>query len=855
MRKVSSFSIGALAVLLLMLLLIGCGGGRSAPAGSNLKSMPAGRTIDLNQTLAELDALQAPEGVDAAVFANLKDSLRGMLISRGKIVLTPSNRPVNDFLEVTPVTTPPSVTWSSNFFIADGSINGSVGVDDITQIAMFFNQKPSVNPLAMVADYNRDDLVSVADLTPLAQTFGQTTGSFTIQYSASQTGPWTDAGTMVWPNPVVDKNANGFALLNFQFPSGMLADGDWYVQVVPSDTDNLAGIPCTPILVTVGGGPPPTDFIVTGMRISATGTTNTDAGDTSNLGSIRYAAPAGGGDTFGEAVANGTVLIDLDKVTYTWKGNPFDYDDPLPADLDQATYDGFIADLKGYMSYSVESLTTPIDPEAWTESPAQPAEGLEGKLGPNDDLDPPNQDAVLITAHMADNDMTQGSATFDVTVQVDLLVDPNAPFIFDFQPTSQPQNKNIISTVRFGFGADETGLELPTEVALYDKDTMTLAYTFTPAAVVETAAAPDVPGEYTLQRFPGNPDFTTQLSVLVPGSELSQGVNYVWRIAEGTAPALRSSLKKPGGVFTIDVPEMFNINTWPEYEFYWDDVRAPWLYIIPADPKIRRNPLGHKGAGSPPTFEPDDATAYDDMVKSFGGEFEIVYGIPMVDPDMPKVYFKAGTTAPATVGDADGELTIFLRQPNYLAGAAGFVPSTPGEYSFSLFNKEGTLLGSATRVNAAMPITRDAPAIVDGDFGVRPWGASGDAASPDFSDKVAHKGTNDVVVLSFYNLWLRHDDSASLPETEQGTHLVLTETGGGAPQNDLLLMPAMVSADFNGGLCYMTLDVSNPVWWLGNVAEIPSPFSYWVSVSNPGAGSSMFMESDGVTPKVLTIAP
>jgi len=850
MRKVSSFSIGALAVLLLTVLLLGCGGGRSAPTGSNLKSMPAGRTIDLNQTLAELDALQAPEGVDPTVFASLKDSLRGALINRGKIVLTPSSHVVNDLVEPDPAIDPPVLNWSSNFFIADGDLSGTVGVADITPIAMFWGQKPSVNPLAMVADYDRNDLVGIADITPIAMTFGQVTSGYTVEYSDVATGPWTVAGNVAWGDKLTDKNVNGFSQWNYAFADGVLASGDWYVRVTPFDDASNPGTPSDPLLVQVGTVITH-DFIVTGMRITATGTTNTDASDPDNIGSIRYVAPAGGGDTYGEAPANTLVLIDLEKVSYTWKGNPYSYDDTLPADLDQTTYDNYIATLKTYMTYSVGSLTTPADPEAWMASGTQPPTGYEGRLGPNDDLDPPNQDAVLITAGMADNDLTQGSATFEVTVQVDLLADANAPFVNSFSPTTQPQNKNIISAVRFGFGADEVGDELPTEVALYDRDTMLPAYTFTPAATVETTDPPTIIGEYTLQRFPGNPNFSTVVTVLVPGAQLSQGVNYVWRISEDSAGVnLRSSLKKPGDIFSIIGPELFNVNTWPEEEFYQDDVRQPYLYFVPTDPLIRRNPNGHPSVGLPP-FQPeflnDDDVAAGDIIKASGNEFQVIYGyLPAPpdppEPDTPTMYYKFGDIAPATILDADGELPISNRQPNYLAGLVGIIPGTPGNISFSFFSKEGTLLGSTTRILGNMPITRAATVINDGDFGVRPWGIAGDAAVADFSDKTASITGTDVVVFQFYNLWLRTDDWDGLSQDQQGTHLILTTVPGMADLPDLVMKPAAMGTAFNGDKCTMFLDVSQTVdiWWQSGIDQNIPLGEYIVTVSNPGAGAETY---------------
>ena len=114
MRKVLSLSMGALAVLLLTVALLGCGGGKSAPTGTNLKSMPASSDQNLDDVLAELEALEPPEGVDPVLFDQLKEEFGRQLESGGgKFVSTPSSNAINDFLEVDPVTDPPTVTWSS----------------------------------------------------------------------------------------------------------------------------------------------------------------------------------------------------------------------------------------------------------------------------------------------------------------------------------------------------------------------------------------------------------------------------------------------------------------------------------------------------------------------------------------------------------------------------------------------------------------------------------------------------------------------------------------------------------------------------------------------------------------------
>jgi len=213
------------------------------------------------------------------------------------------------------------------------------------------------------------------------------------------------------------------------------------------------------------------------------------------------------------------------------------------------------------------------------------------------------------------------------------------------------------------------------------------------------------------------------------------------------------------------------------------------------------------------------------------------------------IYYSAGTTAPQTVGDADGELAISSRSPHLLAGLVGMMPGTAGDYSFSLFSQEGTFLGSVTRTQLDGPIVRSAPIVAGADFGVRPWGLDGSNMTPDFTDKTASQSSADVVVFTFYNLWLRHDDSTSLPQSEQGTHLILTTVPGGADLPDIKMIPAIMNSDFQGGLCYMTMDVSQDtnIWWMPITQLIPLG-EYQVTLINPASGSVTYPDNLFVTP-------
>lgn len=875
MRKVLSLSMGALAVLLLTVALLGCGGGKSAPTGTNLKSMPAGSDQNIDDVLAELEALEPPEGVDPVLFDQLKEEFARQLGSGGgKIVSTPSTSAINDFLEVEPVTDPPTVTWSSDNLIADGSLNGVVGIEDITPIASYYGLQwndpggDNYEALAKLGDYARDGTVGIEDISPLAMTYGEDTAGFTVEWAlddgaGAPVEPYTLGGQVLYGDALVDKNENGFWVYEFQFAVDQLPDveGVW-ARVVPYDLENAQGVPCDPIWIELGVGPV-VELFVTDMLIQVVNTTNTEAGSDYE-GTEFYVAPAAGGDTFGEGSANQTIVLVLSDIAFLYETVPYEfgtYPDDLPiGDLTVEVFEGIMSELHDYMQYSVVSTEDPVDAEAWEDDPVQPTEGFAGRLGPND------PGSLLLTATMPDNLYTQGNASFTVTIDFTLNEDVNAPEVRAFEADTVAQNKTEVITVRVDWGEDETATEVPMELALYDTSDWSVTYTFTPADPLETPEYPTEPGEYTLQRVPPNPDFTTNLNVLVSGAWFEMGKEYKWRVSEEElSPDFerRSSLKKPAETFSVTGPEYVDMFSWPEEEFYTLDTRQQFIYFFAEDPLIRRNPDGHPTEDDPPAFEYDDPDAFDDLIKADGNEFTIIYG--QLDPPLPGapvIAYSWGSTPPATIGAADGELPLTFLQPYMLAGAVAVLHDTApaeGDCSFSRFSKEGTLLGTCTRWKAAMQITRSAPIVTGGDFGVDPWGDEGTEAVADFTDKIADQSDRDVVIFTYYNAWLRHNDNTSIPQQERGTHLILIDSVSSAQLPDIILEPRMV-ADTQGGMCWSAIDVGRDgntdlsgdppygrLWWQ-NIEQLIPVGTYDVRLENAGAGSADY-------PDTLTIVP
>ncbi len=442
---------------------------------------------------------------------------------------------------------------------------------------------------------------------------------------------------------------------------------------------------------------------------------------------------------------------------------------------------------------------------------------------------------------------TDGLAGTEVSFSAEVSGAPPFTYAWDFGGGATPNTSTEESpTVTLGsLGSYFASL---TVANAYSEDT----YDFT----LNIFGAPLVSSVSPTSGLPGS---VAQFTANVTGSE---PFTYAWDFGGGATPNTSTaesptvSLGAEGNYaasvtvtndygedtfeFMLTVLELVEMATWPEVEFSVGDSRQPYLYFAPENPKIRRNPCGHPTAEEPPQFEPDDTVAFDDIIRADGEEFMIVYGTigPPLIPDSPMVYYLWGTTPPGTIGEADGEMPITYRQPHLLAGLIAVVVGT-GDISFGLFTQHGTYLGGVTRTLVGIPIMRN-DVVIDGtcDFGVRPWGADGSETIPDFSDKIADQGDNDVVVFTFYNLWLRHNDNPTLPNTQRGTHLILTVDGGGALP-DILLRPHIFDAEAQGGLVYFALDISADDFWFSGFTQEISPDTYNVTLYNPGAGSGV----------------
>jgi len=213
-------------VLLVALALAACGGKKTrlvpqpAPIGSGglqaaddahrvAPPIQAAADISLDEALAELDALDAPDGVDEALFAELKDALSSQLESRfsnrdslmghsrlesrdsrfeGKFVSTPptgeANR-VNDLAIADNGDGTFTLSWHYKN-LGDYDQNGIVGISDITPLARHFGEEVPAddinrNSIQAVIDGSSNGVVDIADIVVLAQRLATQVAGYAIE--------------------------------------------------------------------------------------------------------------------------------------------------------------------------------------------------------------------------------------------------------------------------------------------------------------------------------------------------------------------------------------------------------------------------------------------------------------------------------------------------------------------------------------------------------------------------------------------------------------------------------------------------------------------------------------------------
>lgn len=169
MRTNSAFALRAFIMFVtaaFAVSLISCSGAKTTGPAS-------GFSADRSAFSSELDALEVPDGVDPALFEELKDALEEALVAWGidRMVSTPptgdNNRvdPLNYYIEDVEGTDHYFLTWLYRS-PGDYDLSGKVGIADITPIAMHYGEDIITYPEATHIDGSLNGVVDIADITP-----------------------------------------------------------------------------------------------------------------------------------------------------------------------------------------------------------------------------------------------------------------------------------------------------------------------------------------------------------------------------------------------------------------------------------------------------------------------------------------------------------------------------------------------------------------------------------------------------------------------------------------------------------------------------------------------------------------
>jgi PKD repeat protein len=294
MKNVTRNLLILVATAVLGMVLISCASGRLN------SSQPLAPGIQ-----AQLDALQAPDGVDAQLFAQLKDAFERAMSQQDKTVATPPSGPANA------PASPGFVDLGGGDYqliwfyrnIGDYDQSGTVGVTDITPLAVHYGHN-GADGIDDVIDVDNNG-VGISDVTPIAQHFNVNLNHYEIEWSTAEAGPaWTSMANL----PLADGADKAAGWMRFAHTAAFDA-GNWY-RITPFDASGNPGqssaaiqtttISQIPSIVSItpneglAGGSTTFNAVVNGIPDEyswdfgggATPNTSTDASPTVTLGAI-----------------------------------------------------------------------------------------------------------------------------------------------------------------------------------------------------------------------------------------------------------------------------------------------------------------------------------------------------------------------------------------------------------------------------------------------------------------------------------------------------------------------------------------------------------------------------------------
>ncbi|MCD6282469.1 PQQ-binding-like beta-propeller repeat protein [bacterium] len=208
-----------------------------------------------DDALAELDALACPEGVDAALWTELKDAFADTLAARGeaKTVSTPptgeANR-VNDLAITDNGDGTYTLSWHYRN-LGDYDQNGIVGISDITPLAQHFGETVPEDDLSRtsiqaVIDGSGNGVVDIADITAIAANYLSEFSEYVVERSFAAPAQYAKVGALTLADATSD-GAKRFSHI-IPFARRML------FRVAPCHPSGKAGVYSEPVELRIAGG-------------------------------------------------------------------------------------------------------------------------------------------------------------------------------------------------------------------------------------------------------------------------------------------------------------------------------------------------------------------------------------------------------------------------------------------------------------------------------------------------------------------------------------------------------------------------------------------------------------------------
>jgi len=228
------------SVLILLALLFACGG-KSRVGSIRITPAPAAPLppveLSINDVLADIDAADPPPGVDPVIYNSLKEELRKQLLGlySGKIVCTPptgTENEIADFAFESAGEDSFNFTWSY-VNVGDYDQDGTVGISDITPIAMFYGESADT-PDTEVVNGDGDGVIGISDITPLAIHYGNNVDHYVILGTESEgVEPDEEIGTIDFEEGVEGSRVRFAKLLG--------AGARRFFRIFAVDSTNIVG--------------------------------------------------------------------------------------------------------------------------------------------------------------------------------------------------------------------------------------------------------------------------------------------------------------------------------------------------------------------------------------------------------------------------------------------------------------------------------------------------------------------------------------------------------------------------------------------------------------------------------------